>query len=599
MIGIDIFRQRYYAYADMGKELGGKEKLKTEVNGAKPEARGAKPEVNVALPENADLTGKPRIINNRPALWCALSAVAGVAVAVASGLSLPAILTVTAGAIFVVVYLSSKKRFLILYPIVFLLAFFSCTYCQFEVKVPVFGEDEAVLVEGRVTAITEDYEGGLYLRISETKIDGVYAGNDVLIGPIFFVYEEPEFEPTGSDALRASALAEDVAPAVSAKDVFPVLIEDDADDMTTHLSLGSIIYAEGYLKRIEIDWLNPWRMSTLLEGVRYTMVSYRGDVTGKGGLSGFEWTRWSVSEAFFLNMDERSAGISAGVLFGDNYLDKDTRDAYAIAGILHIFSVSGLHVGFFIFLLDRLLRALRLGFKARFLVSVAILILLIGVTGFGAGLVRAVIMYAILTVSTLWAKEYDSLSALMTAATLILLLTPFALFDISFLLSFLAVLGIICFGKPIRKAITPRDADPKGFYAKYVAPLLALSLSSNIFTMPLAAYAWGNVSLIFPLTNLIAVPFISVVYGFLVVFGGLSALIPALGFTLAPFSYLLLGQHYAMLYLSKIPFASVPASLPAWAVAVFAVGIFCISGFVMVWKKKQGHKPAPTSPLNN
>ena len=65
-----------------------------------------------------------------------------------------------------------------------------------------------------------------------------------------------------------------------------------------------------------------------------------------------------------------------------------------------------------------------------------------GLTGSGASVMRAAIMFAVSSGAFLAKRTYDFLSGISLAAILLLCESPYYLYDSSFLLSFGAVLGL-------------------------------------------------------------------------------------------------------------------------------------------------------------
>ncbi len=119
-------------------------------------------------------------------------------------------------------------------------------------------------------------------------------------------------------------------------------------------------------------------------------------------------------------------------------------------------------------------------------------------------------------------RKGSSIRLLVFVAFLILAFNPLLLlYDAGFQLSFLASAGIIYFKNPIERIL--KRIPFKG--------ILAMTLSAQIFTLPILIYNFGRVSLVAPLSNVLVVPILP----FVMVLAFLVALTSLLSFSLALF----------------------------------------------------------------
>ena len=139
------------------------------------------------------------------------------------------------------------------------------------------------------------------------------------------------------------------------------------------------------------------------------------------------------------------------------------------------------------------------GYKIALLFSFAYMIF----TGGQASTIRAFIMIFILKISSKVYKKYDSLSSISLAAIILLLIRPFYILDIGFMLSFLCVLGIILYNKKMKKVLYKLPS--------ILNESFSLSISSQIFSLPYVVFALKTFSLGFLFSNLLLLPFYTVV----------------------------------------------------------------------------------------
>ena len=213
-------------------------------------------------------------------------------------------------------------------------------------------------------------------------------------------------------------------------------------------AIGSIIETEGTLEKPEAP-TNPGQFDTAgwyaSQGIFYTMWAeeLRAVRMAEPGIrEGMKQLRTQMSERLSLMLPESRAGILSAMLIGDkSLLDPEIRAVYQAGGVLHVLSISGLHLSMLGMGLFRLLQ--RLGCH-RFLSSglaIAGMAAYTVFTGNGVATRRAFYMFVILTAAGLVGRTYDSLSALALAAVITLIGQPETLSYSGFLLSYTAVLG--------------------------------------------------------------------------------------------------------------------------------------------------------------
>lgn len=231
-------------------------------------------------------------------------------------------------------------------------------------------------------------------------------------------------------------------------------------------------------------------------------------------------------------LDDREAGTLTAMLLGEKYLLEDeVKQLYQENGISHVLAISGLHVSLIGMSIFWLLRKCRLsGVSAT--ISTVFIIYSYGVmTNFSVSTNRAVVMMVILLLSAPIGKTYDMLSATALSALIILLQNPFQLMSAGFLLSFLAVIGIAVL-LPVLRQLFPGDNKIKDS--------LLISSSAMLTTTPLILYYFYQYPLYSILTNLLILPFVTVLTLTSLIAGLLGILNPELGvFVIGGANYIL------------------------------------------------------------
>ena len=278
-----------------------------------------------------------------------------------------------------------------------------------------------------------------------------------------------------------------------------------------------------------------------------------------------------IKNALYANMDEKYAGLAYGILIGDTSgITEDTVENFRITGIAHLLAVSGLNVVFIITLLMPFFKLIRLKPVIRVIVIVIILAIYCVLCNLTASVLRASLMAVFALLGTLFGKQNDSLNSVSLAGILIVLVTPWSVFDLSFILSFVCVFAII-FLYPIFY-----DALRKLKLGNFVSSTLAVSIASQIGVLPFMINSFGYVSTVNLLANFVIVPILGYVYMFMFLALILTLLFPFMGFLLW-----LCQWGYWFLDVSSAWFASIPyAQVAVASVSIITTLILMISLFI-------------------
>jgi ComEC/Rec2-related protein len=237
------------------------------------------------------------------------------------------------------------------------------------------------------------------------------------------------------------------------------------------------------------------------------------------------------------------AGILKALLLGlRSGLPDDLRETFAVTGTLHIFAISGLHVGVMALLLTALIKALGLPRHGWALLLVPLLILYTISTGMRPSAVRACVMAVTYFSASLAWRRPDIPSALALAALMIVAYEPTQLFAVGFLLSFIVVTGILVLypllRPPVKAALGPDPwlAGPESKPVQwaraglqYFGGLFVLSIACWAASFPLTARFFNVFSPIALIGNLVVVPsaFLVVLTGCLSLMTGVFSDFPA------------------------------------------------------------------------
>ena len=230
--------------------------------------------------------------------------------------------------------------------------------------------------------------------------------------------------------------------------------------------------------------------------------------------------RMYLKQIIYKNAPSPQREIIEAMIIGDqNEIPADIRDNFNKTGTSHILSISGLHIGmvaatafFFItiFLKSSEYLMLRLNIIKVSAVAPFILVLIYSlIAGMGVTVIRSALMALVFLIALILGKQRDLYNTLALVGLIILVISPEALFDISFQLSFLAVLALIYivpqFSNPSFQQNSLLPAWSQSII-RYLYMSILVCLAATIGTLPLIIYYFNRVSTVTIIANLIAVP---------------------------------------------------------------------------------------------
>ncbi len=222
--------------------------------------------------------------------------------------------------------------------------------------------------------------------------------------------------------------------------------------------------------------------------------------------------------------------LLSALMVGERELfSEEVENDYTKSGLSHILSISGMHVGILLLIVNYLLWFMKSNGFLRiikwFILAIALWAFAF-ISGLAPSAVRAVIMCLCLELMFFSHEKRNPLNIIFFTALCMLIYNPFYLFDISFQLSFAAVISIILFYSSILSTLRCRFKVVNSF-----SSIIALSISAQIGAAPLVLYYFSNFSTYFLISNILSAFLIVII----MVVAMLSFLIPL------KFLYLLLN----------------------------------------------------------
>lgn len=344
-----------------------------------------------------------------------------------------------------------------------------------------------------------------------------------------------------------------------------------------------------------------FRLWLLQNGIAYGLSGAK-DFTVENTCETAPWTDWAarvraLCAERLLALMGPPGNLAVAMLLGErDALAEDELLAFQQAGVMHLMSVSGLHVAILAGALAWLMNRLAARRGVRLAVTAVFVALYCALTGFSPATVRAAAMLLLWLAAQAAGRRADALATLSAAALAVLLLRPLDLFSAGFALSFSAMGGIMVFAPRLRRLLAggqhtrpPRRRSPVARAGaalwRKTADLLAVSLAAQAGVMLPVAATYHRLPLYGVFFNLLAVP----LAGLLVPLYAatlLLSLVPLLGWPLgvalgwvAALGTRLLAGLVGLA--AQLPYAQVRVASPTvWAYAVLAAAALAAGGFV-------------------
>ena len=328
-----------------------------------------------------------------------------------------------------------------------------------------------------------------------------------------------------------------------------------------------------------------------------------------GGLPGLPQVyaaRRHLARSLESALPEPQSSLARALLLGQRgQIPGDLTDRFRSTGTSHLLAISGLHVGVLLLLSLGAAGAL-LGRQRQFylLLPLAAVWFYVLVSGLPPSSVRAAIMGSVLLAAMALGRPRSILPALALAAALMAAWNPQVLTQVSFQLSFAAMVGIVV-ALPLQNRLREKITSARIFGSGSgrtilvkilggTAAALLVSLAATLATLPLVALNFDRVPLFGIFVTLLALPSLPFL------------LMSSLASALAGLAHTLLGQvfglvawlplSYLLALVSNAPDTTISGSWMTkplvWAWYLILAGLVFAPGLAGRWKRMRGH-PIP------
>lgn len=295
------------------------------------------------------------------------------------------------------------------------------------------------------------------------------------------------------------------------------------------VSSSILMHDRTYLIRARIPgdvFSNPGNIRNIISGYALVIQDIGSADTGLFGKA-----RIRLNDFMKNNFSSETAPFLMSIITGERGLiTREMNNAFNVTGLAHILSISGAHFGLLFFILFRIfnflikmlpyrvLVRLTLYFTPSQIAAAACIPFMIGylcISSMSLPAIRSFIMITLFLIGLFIGRKGFWLNTLLFAAAVILIIQPDSILDISFQLSFVAVLciGLVAEQQKYENSEEQRTENltAKNFFSsaiRYFRASVLISVAATIGTAPLVAYYFHYFSVISPLTNLVITPVI-------------------------------------------------------------------------------------------
>ncbi|MGO8683842.1 MAG: ComEC/Rec2 family competence protein [Thermoleophilia bacterium] len=299
----------------------------------------------------------------------------------------------------------------------------------------------------------------------------------------------------------------------------------------------------------------------------------------RGGLSGLvDRLRVAARAHLRRGLGPPVRDVLAGMVLGDDeYVPASVVDDMRRSGLLHILAVSGENVVLLCAMWGFLLSLARVRRSLRLLVLMPLIIAYTVLTGASPSIVRAGVAGVVGLLAALLSRPSDGWLLWLVPAAWLLTVSPNAIYDVSFQLTFAAVAGLLLLSRSF--------TDLFGFLPRSVAEAVGVTAAASVATAPISIFTFGSTSLVGIPANVVG----AFILGPVMFLGMLSVMI---GFVLAPLCLplnLLAGVCTGFLLAVSSWFSHLPGAVYQWRGLTLGTALFVALavGLFILWRLAQ------------
>lgn len=290
----------------------------------------------------------------------------------------------------------------------------------------------------------------------------------------------------------------------------------------------------------------------------YKKIYYLVEATSINKIANNHNYLYTIKNTLYQKINKlKSSNYIKTLLFCDNTLSKEIKESYRINGISHLFSVSGMHINFFVSIIYLYLNKITYNKRIKYLIT-NIFIITYLILFPSSSLLRSAVMSILYSINYLLKLKIKKIDILLLTLGVSLLINPFIIYDLGYIYSYTITFFLVLSSSTLKKK-------------NKINKIIYISLLSFLVSIPITIYNSFEINIISILLNIILVPIISIIILPIII---LTYIFPILDSILYLFTNTL---ETISLFISKINITKIIFPKPSLLIIVLYYIIFLLS----------------------
>lgn len=290
----------------------------------------------------------------------------------------------------------------------------------------------------------------------------------------------------------------------------------------------------------------------------YKKIYYLVEATSINKIANNHNYLYTIKNTLYQKINKlKSSNYIKTLLFCDNTLSKEIKESYRINGISHLFSVSGMHINFFVSIIYLYLNKITYNKRIKYLIT-NIFIITYLILFPSSSLLRSAVMSILYSINYLLKLKIKKIDILLLTLGVSLQINPFIIYDLGYIYSYTITFFLVLSSSTLKKK-------------NKINKIIYISLLSFLASIPITIYNSFEINIISILLNIILVPIISIIILPLTI---LTYIFPILDSILYLFTNTL---ETISLFISKINITKIIFPKPSLLIIVLYYIIFLLS----------------------
>ena len=230
----------------------------------------------------------------------------------------------------------------------------------------------------------------------------------------------------------------------------------------------------------------------------YKKIYYLVEATSINKIANNHNYLYTIKNTLYQKINKlKSSNYIKTLLFCDNTLSKEIKESYRINGISHLFSVSGMHINFFVSIIYLYLNKITYNKRIKYLIT-NIFIITYLILFPSSSLLRSAVMSILYSINYLLKLKIKKIDILLLTLGVSLLINPFIIYDLGYIYSYTITFFLVLSSSTLKNK-------------NKVNKIIYISLLSFLVSIPITIYNSYEINIISILLNIILVPIISII----------------------------------------------------------------------------------------